>query len=1009
MGKFPFLDKIYADPEVTSIELNEIEQTLTLYCSSQEKLDRLLFEVRGHMSLHKAFTWRKKYHAYFSYHIRINENEKKMDATFKKVSGYHKHVADFTDVVEDPGSLQYISLSRPQGDHDGVFQATTISHTHCLYSLSSMTTAVLRLLQFADFPILQNVAAYTKIGFTLYKLTRTKKYGQVQKPRTVVDFFNHWETNYYGQFSFDLNYSFMNDFVKLFRTEEFIETCRHDFIEVFFNDLGTNFRYMARIDGTQPPLNQHVVEYRQCKMHHCHFRLIELGGFKSCKEIILSSQRSCCNSQAKDFVEESIKSGELLEENVMSMNSYYSMYNVSIVNRIIFKYRNFIIHLDCVKKKSNQRYGKFSNVVHLTLHYPELNESLKTLQSDINDILLRNSIIDMYKELVSTKGSSDTAIEQVENKILSRLTMEKFHLPPRYSDNKPMSFLIKDYVHEIVKLDFKDSFPFYFDICRFRHMFDLKTKALDGNGKLFSVQHIHKRKLAKMQKFEELWNKNSSFVDKEEIWRRAIIFLPPSKYIDRILVTSDFLRPRCTQKELKKCKLLPGINYISISEGFKEEDLIMSLEVGSSSRYNLDSCKAKLKSLFSAFLGTLTIHRLGSFENVDSKLVFCIPYTVYTLGSSFFSYRVSEKNYERSIEATPKLGYLQDLYDFDPEVNYVELNEIEHTISLGCTSNQRLDRLKFEVHGNSLHFMKLVPQSDSGSNFLQYDPYSNGSYTLYDETSMLERVREFPNIDDYPKLKNVGAFIRFGVTLFRVEKAKDEIRPVSAMIDCWEEYFNGVFSFDLLPSYKDDLEDYLSAKGFSVIDKYGFTQCFFNDIVKNLRFMVKISDQNISSESTFEYNYCKTDHIHFLVIDIDSSKCSSEIIMSSQMPCDLAQAKTFVQESIKSGELFREHVMSLNSYFSMYNVSMVNRTVFKYKNLIIHLDGVSKKSNQRYGKFSDVVNLTLHSPQLNASMQELQANITNNESLKRSIEELSKQLITAGEYISGIIDKFIEL
>lgn len=412
MGKFPFLDKIYADPEVTSIELNEIEQTLTLYCSSQEKLDRLLFEVRGHMSLHKAFTWRKKYHAYFSYHIRINENEKKMDATFKKVSGYHKHVADFTDVVEDPGSLQYISLSRPQGDHDGVFQATTISHTHCLYSLSSMTTAVLRLLQFADFPILQNVAAYTKIGFTLYKLTRTKKYGQVQKPRTVVDFFNHWETNYYGQFSFDLNYSFMNDFVKLFRTEEFIETCRHDFIEVFFNDLGTNFRYMARIDGTQPPLNQHVVEYRQCKMHHCHFRLIELGGFKSCKEIILSSQRSCCNSQAKDFVQESIKSGELLEENVMSMNSYYSMYNVSIVNRIIFKYRNFIIHLDCVKKKSNQRYGKFSNVVHLTLHYPELNESLKTLQSDINDILLRNSIIDMYKELVSTSEYISSLVDQ---------------------------------------------------------------------------------------------------------------------------------------------------------------------------------------------------------------------------------------------------------------------------------------------------------------------------------------------------------------------------------------------------------------------------------------------------------------------------------------------------------------------------------------------------------------------------------------------------------------------
>ena len=406
---FPLLDKIFDNPEVTSIRLNEIEQTLTLGCLSKEKLDQLLFEVRGYMSLYKAFTWRKKYHAYFSYHLRITEDQKNMNAAFKKVSNDQKRVADFTDVVEDPGSLKSIRLSRIQCGNNGVLNATDLSKTYCLYSLPSMTAAVSRFFQFVDFPILQNIAAYTKIGFTLYKMT--EKYNE-RSTRSVVNLFNHWENDFYGEFSFDLNSSFENTYLKFFKAEEFIETYRHNFVEVFFNDLGTNFRYMTRIDGTQPPLSQYAVEYRQCKMDHCHFRPLELGSFKSSIQIILSSQRSCSNFRAKEFVEESIRSGELLEENVMSLNSYYSMYNVSIVNRIIYKYRNFIFHVDCVKKKSNQRYGRFNDIVHLTLHYPHLNESLKGLQSDVNNLLLRDSIIDMYKELIFTSEYISSLVDQ---------------------------------------------------------------------------------------------------------------------------------------------------------------------------------------------------------------------------------------------------------------------------------------------------------------------------------------------------------------------------------------------------------------------------------------------------------------------------------------------------------------------------------------------------------------------------------------------------------------------
>ena len=677
-----------------------------------------------------------------------------------------------------------------------------------------------------------------------------------------------------------------------------------------------------------------------------------------------------------------------------------------------------------------------------------------------------NIYLDADKSVIVIKGSSDTAIGQVEDMIISK--METSHLRPRYSDCKPIKLIIEDNAGCRTNFVFENSFSVYFDTKTFCSIFGVRID-LDRyaeNGFRYSSRHISEEKLVQMRKVEEIWNKNASFVDTEEIWKRArTISMPSSNFIAGVLVTSDFLRHRWTQNELIRCRRRPGIDYISISDDFNEEDLIMNLEVGSKTQDQLDGCMARLFSMLSEFHENSKIYPLGSFENVDPGLLFRIPYTTYNLGSSFYSFRLNDRNFEQTMNnIRPNLGYLQTLYDTDPEVIFVELNEIEHLITLGCTSHKRLNRLQFEVrghlsffksygwrktyHGNfrthvkvscsqrnmiasfhdvslqtkpflaadfvdfvpnssSLCFIKLVLPSDSNTRFLHYDPYSSGTYTLYDESSMVAKVRGFLSIDDFSTLHNVQTFIRFGVTRFRVDKSKDEFKPVSTLIDFWEENFNALFSFDLLNLYKDDFEAYLTAKGFSFIDKHSFTKCYFNDVVNNLRFTASVSGENISLESKLEYSRCKTDHIHYLVVNIDSSKCSYEIIVSSQKPCENTRAKEFVEESIRSGELLKENVMSLNSYYSMYNVSVVDRSVFQYKNFIIHLDVVSKKSNQRYGKFSNVVNLTLHYPQLNKSIEDLQGN-TNNESLKNSIVELSKELIFAGDYISNIICGYIE-
>ena len=102
----------------------------------------------------------------------------------------------------------------------------------------------------------------------------------------------------------------------------------------------------------------------------------------------------------------------------MSLNSYYSMYNVSIVSRTVLQSKEFIIHLDSVAKKSNQRYGKFSEVVHLTLHYPRLNETIHQLQRDVGDEFSRKLAAELYGNFIIASDYFSGVIDEYMESIL---------------------------------------------------------------------------------------------------------------------------------------------------------------------------------------------------------------------------------------------------------------------------------------------------------------------------------------------------------------------------------------------------------------------------------------------------------------------------------------------------------------------------------------------------------------------------------------------------------------
>ena len=411
-SRVSYLEKMIGEPEVILVKLDEKTQTLTLSCLSQARLNQLLFEVRGFMSLHKAFAWRKKYHASFWCHIKISDEQKQMDAVFQDFSENKNlyHIADFTDVVDHScKSLRLIRLQGPLLNNKGVLNSDALLKSSYLqYCKSEMVAEFRRFLAFEDLPFLHNLTAFTRFGFTLYRMTMYKKWYS----KSVCQLFNSWEEDFFGEFSFDLNSSFKAVFMKQLLSEDSKEISRQCFTKVFFNNLGNNLRFMARIDFTGPSLNQQVRLYNYCKTDHCHFRVIDIDSSKSSKQIIVSSQKPCDNILAKEFVEQCMSSGELLAEDVMSINSHYSMYNVSIVNRTVLQYKDFIIHLDSVSKKSNQRYGRFSDVVHLTLHHPRLNETIHQLQSNIGDDFLIKSAVLLYEELISASEHLSTIMDK---------------------------------------------------------------------------------------------------------------------------------------------------------------------------------------------------------------------------------------------------------------------------------------------------------------------------------------------------------------------------------------------------------------------------------------------------------------------------------------------------------------------------------------------------------------------------------------------------------------------
>ena len=573
-------------------------------------------------------------------------------------------------------------------------------------------------------------------------------------------------------------------------------------------------------------------------------------------------------------------------------------------------------------------------------------------------------------------------------------------------------------------------------------MFGIGSDFID-NGQLVIIDEIENNKLANVVDFFRLWNTNTSFLDNEEIWQRGRQSIT-SNFIHRLLVTSEFIRSTDTYNELNRLRRLPGINYIDLD--CCEEDIVLTLEIGAETEEQLHTCVKNVQSAFNLHLDSLTVHRYGHDNTRNSE--YCLPYACAVLHKSLRKDKYSD------------LACNVETLSRDPEVTFVELNEVEHTLTLGCTSQASLDRLLFEVrgrisffkisawrkkyHGNfrfhikatddqimmdaifediheqillssdftdftttaaSLRFMKL--QESASKVRLNRNPYVTSSYTLYSPSSMMTKFNIFVGFDDFPKLTNIGAYIRFGTTLYKVKGLPNRPNRVSSLLDYWEKGFNAEFSFDIYSSFKEILGSCLSAEGCTEVSQESFAEVFFRDLGNNFRFMARIYSDQPSLDSAIEVNYCRMDHIHYRVIDIDCSKCSKQIIVSSQKSCDNVRAKDFVEDSIRSGELLAENVMSLNSYYSMYNVSIVKRTVLQYRDFIIHLDSVSKKSNQRYGKFSDVVHLTLYYPRLNETICQLQEN-PGDESLMKCAAELYEELISASDRFSAVIDRFIE-
>lgn len=398
-----FLDIIFDDPAVVLVELNECDQTLTVGCTSEEKLNLLMFGVRGKMSFFKEFAWRKMYHGNFKYYIKVSDDQIMRDAIFKEFlikEGQDQYLsADFTDFVDDGNLLYQIEILTSQRSNQDLQCYPRSQGSFALYKKSDVLSDFIRLSNFVDLPILENFQVHCEFGVSLFKLYSASR---KEQPVEICNLLNGWENDFRGYFSFDFKASLKALFIKCLASENFKEICHQNFTDIYFWDLGNNVRFTARIENkANKGLTSEPVNIKYCKSDHMDNQIMDIDSSKCSIKIKATSQKAFSNQFATEFVERAMETGELEKDGFMSYDGRYSMYNVSTVDRTIYQWNDFVINLDCVSKKSNQRYGRFSNVLHLTLHSTLLNKAIHDLQKNSGDDQLKTTVMKLYEEFVA--------------------------------------------------------------------------------------------------------------------------------------------------------------------------------------------------------------------------------------------------------------------------------------------------------------------------------------------------------------------------------------------------------------------------------------------------------------------------------------------------------------------------------------------------------------------------------------------------------------------------------
>ena len=655
--------------------------------------------------------------------------------------------------------------------------------------------------------------------------------------------------------------------------------------------------------------------------------------------------------------------------------------------------------------------------------------------------------VDKVQCKVEVIAYTNFALDAVENDVCSMMAKSKIVATLKKIVKHPKSIkalCIEDTKYE-KKFVFESTSDCIFEVLRFCSLFGVDPKHIQ-EGMCLSMDDIETDKLCHILDFQEHWNTNMSVLDSEIIWNRSR-HLFQSNYIKRVLVTTNFLQFWDTYYlKLNVLRCFSGIDFVEVD--CDEDAIIMELVIGGKSKNALDSCVAQAKSYFNSYLDSLTVHTFCKENEENTRYFSCIPYACA-------SHKLCKKSQSLG------LSYLKVIFD-DPEVIFVELNELEQTLTMGCSSQAKLDQLLFEVRGkmsfyktfarrriyresfkcyimvpdykirmdaifgdapknelpflsaeftdiiNGVHLLRSIQllESSRTSECKNLGLNSESSYALFNEPEILSDFYRFIKFVDLPILDNVHVQAKFGATLYKTNSRTKRTVPVSELLDKWESGFKEYFSMDLKPYLKQIFLKCLSVEGFKEIGHQHFTDVFFSDLGNNLRFTARIETTEPIS-NTFEVKHCKADHLNLRVIDIESTKCATEIKISSQKICINTNANEFVLDAMESGEVMKENVMSMNSRYSMYNVSIVDRTVFQHSDFIIHLDSVSKKSNQRFGKFSDVINLTLHCPCLNDAICELQKN-SGNETLQQSTLNLFVKFMTASLDFSEQIDNFLK-